>query len=248
MPDFNLSPVRYTRFIRVAFALPQKDEVNNPELYVSDPARLVSHFARLCREFVALPKQFSLPQLNKGLWSLLSGEIQFGKYLADDAIPLNARLDCVNAMLVPFRDFVALCEVEEMENCFYMWWHLLARAFWHTQRWNAKEDELMSAMFGDDDSGDADFEIDQERLDSIEISIDDLSDDGRAVLNAMLNVLLQIAVLDDERTVSYALHGLGHLRHPEASAWLQNFIDAHRDDFDEPSLQWLEQCRDGTVM
>lgn len=106
----------------------------------------------------------------------------------------------------------------------------------------------MEAMFGDDDSNSTDFEVDKERLDSIEISIDDLSADGRDILDAMLETLLQIAVLDDDRTMSYALHGLGHLRHPEGSAWLQRFIDDHRDDFDEESIKWLEQCRDGTVM
>ncbi len=253
MPILNLSPVRYGRWISIVFNHPPTtfdDEQNiaisgnwqvGVEFTVSDDARLVTHFSRMCRAFVLLSERFSLPQLDQGLWLLLSAETEFGKYLADEAIPLSARLDCVRSMLVPFRDFVARSEVEVMENCFFMWWDLLAGAFWNTHLWRLKKDELMDAIY--DDDGPAD-----ERLRTITVSINDLNTDGRAVLDAMLETLLAIAQLDDDRTVYYALHGLGHLRHPEGSAWLQGYINTHRDEFDEEGLKWLEQCRDGTVM
>jgi hypothetical protein len=251
MSLINLSPIRYERWIRVVFDHPATTVSEPPtteepegwqvgiEFTVSDPARLVSHFAQMCREFVALAEQFSLPQLNQGLWFLLLSDVMFGEFLADEGIPLVARLDCVRSILVPFRDFVALSEVEVLENCFYMWWDLLASAFWSAQLWDLKENELMESMLEGNGA---------ERMDNIEINFSDLNEDGRAVLDAMLETLLAIVQLDDERTVYYGLHGLGHLRHPEGSEWLQRYIDDNREDFDEAGIKWLEQCRDGTVM
>ena len=248
MPILDLSPVRYSRFVSVVFDHPPAivDEEGrevldsgrgDAEFVVSDAARLVSHFSQMCREFVTVSERFTLPQLDRGLWLLLGAEVGFGGILADEDVPLKSRLNGVRAMLIPFRDFVAQSEVEELENCFYMWWDLLTGRFWSAHLWRLKGTELMESF--DDESKSSPV---------IEISIADLNADGVAVLDAMLETLIAIAELDDERAQSYALHGLGHLRHPEGAAWLQRFIDENRDDFDEEGVRWLEQCRDGTVM
>jgi len=43
----------------------------------------------------------------------------------------------------------------------------------------------------------------------------------------------------------YALHGLGHLYHPQVHDAVQGFIDTNPAGV---SLKWLEQCRDCNVM
>ncbi|RYX85929.1 hypothetical protein EON83_04010 [bacterium] len=249
MATLNLSPVRYERWLKIVFdhPAPSTDEESNEdfnwqrgiEFFISDTQLLLSHFTRMCREFVVVSKRFTLPQLNQGIWFILFSEVEMGKLLADETIPLKERLDCVHSMLIPFRDFVAQCEVEELENCFWMWWDLLLTFFWSEHLWRLKGDDLMEAMYADDygTSGH-----------NIEISFDDLPSEAQALLDAMLETLIAIAELQDERAMSYGLHGLGHLRHPKGSAWLQRFIDENRTEFDDDGLKWLEQCRDGTVM
>jgi hypothetical protein len=49
-------------------------------------------------------------------------------------------------------------------------------------------------------------------------------------------------LLPDRNSQKSALHGLGHLHHPDVHGEVQQFIDTHGEGF---TLKWLEQCRDG---
>jgi hypothetical protein len=60
--------------------------------------------------------------------------------------------------------------------------------------------------------------------------------------------LKEILELSDPRCQSCALHGLGHLAHPEAAALVQSYIDRKKDTITADQMKWLEACRDGTVM
>jgi hypothetical protein len=75
-----------------------------------------------------------------------------------------------------------------------------------------------------------------------------LDDESWQTLDAMFETLVKILALDDIRTQSYALHGLGHLRHPKVKEVVQNYIDIHHDEWTDEGLKWLELCRDGEVM
>lgn len=75
-----------------------------------------------------------------------------------------------------------------------------------------------------------------------------LDADGRVLLDVAFETLCSILALDDVRCQEYALHGLGHLHHPEAPARIEEFIVAHRVDLSADQVAWLEACRNGSVL
>ncbi len=77
-----------------------------------------------------------------------------------------------------------------------------------------------------------------------DVTWDEISDEERAILNQMLTTLTEILALGEVRCEQYALHGLGHLPHPERAQTVQKFIDESAEE----GLEWVKQCRDGTVM
>ena len=81
-----------------------------------------------------------------------------------------------------------------------------------------------------------------------DVSYDELEENEKKVADAMLETLCEILALDDERCQQYALHGMGHLHHPQVRAVVQAFIDKNSGEWDEDALRWVESCRDGTVM
>jgi len=99
----------------------------------SNPTTLLSHFTNFCARIsdVAVVR-FSRGQIDEGLQLLLSGGYgSLGQYLSVHEITLGIRRECVQAMMVPFRDLVARLE-PPIENGFYMWWHQILRdAGWH---------------------------------------------------------------------------------------------------------------------
>jgi hypothetical protein len=75
-----------------------------------------------------------------------------------------------------------------------------------------------------------------------------LSVQSKALLDTAFETLCAILEVPDERCQEYALHGLGHLHHPQVASIVQRFIEVHRSELEPGELAWLEQCRDGTVM
>jgi hypothetical protein len=57
--------------------------------------------------------------------------------------------------------------------------------------------------------------------------------------------LVRILDVPNIETQRCALHGLGHLHHPEVHGIVQRYIDTNKSAFD---LAWLNQCREGTVL
>jgi hypothetical protein len=66
------------------------------------------------------------------------------------------------------------------------------------------------------------------------------------MFDAMYQTLLKILALDHPACQWSALHGLGHLRHPQGPEMVQNYLDAHRYELAEEDVRWLQACRDGT--
>ena len=277
-PSLNLSPVSYEAWLELVFG----QRVSRADSYpfrtnyrVTDDARVVAHMTRCCREFGAVSKRFTLRQLDRGIWFLMSCDFEMGAYLANPELDLQARLDCVRAMLHPYSNFVAGSRVHVMENCFEMWWDLLCGSFWSAHRHRLKGDELDAAYDAEmtmseeeeqlfekflataDRSKDfteqliaAGFNTEsRERPSSqINISYDELEPAEQTVADAMLDTLTQILYLEEQRCVQYALHGLNHLKHPRGAKVVQHFIDRHKREWTREGLAWVESCRDGDAM
>jgi hypothetical protein len=229
-PIFDLSRMDFDQFVTFFF----QHDIATEEHWAFDlacsfdlykppekPAVIVKHMTRLFRQFGKIGPNYSLQQLNVGIWPMLWEPFALRRYLWDRAVPLADRLACVRSMSVVFADFVAKSDAEVMENCFYMWWDAIAKGFW--------QDLQFESGSGDTDA---------RKLDP----------DSRSLLDAMFDMLKRIIEVDDLRTQGYALHGLGHLHHPGVHELVQAYIERHQDGATADELRWLEQCRDGTVM
>ena len=64
----------------------------------------------------------------------------------------------------------------------------------------------------------------------------------------MLETLVKILNLGDSRCEYYALHGLGHLRHPRCLGIIDEYVRKHQSELDPQQIDWLRKCRDGTLM
>lgn len=234
MSLFDLSQLTFEEFVSFFFDHDvQKEEhwYQDPALDtfndfddegVSSPVVIVEHMSRLFTGFSVEVSRFSLPQINAGIWAMFSyGGFRLQKHLWLPAAPLSSRLNCIRSMYFVYRDYIAKSTVEVMENCFDMWWDMVASGFWEQLHRDHRIND------GDVSSLDAEH---------------------RALLNAMFETLAQILALSDPRTQAFALHGLGHLQHPEVFGLVQRFLDQHRAEFTPEGIHWVEACRDGTVM
>jgi hypothetical protein len=190
----------------------------------ASPATIVAHMTSLFDEFAAVAKRYSLQQVNAGIWAMYSPSFALQKFLWDTTIAVEERSACIRAMYRMYADFVSKSTVETMENCFYMWWDIVATG------WGGFWSDL------------------QVRSGIEEGDVAKLNNESRTLLNAMFETLQQILELPDPRTQSAALHGLGHLHHPKVRELVQRYIHAHRKELSSEGLKWIEQCRDGTVM
>jgi hypothetical protein len=234
MPLFDLSLMTFEEFVSFFFDHDvQKEEYwyHNPALEnfndfddegVSSPSVVVEYMARLFTEFSAVASRFSLPQINAGIWGMFSyGGLRLQKHLWLPSAPLPQRLDCIRAMYLVYSEYVAKSAEEVMENCFDIWWDFVASSFWEQMRFTDKIEERDALS---------------------------LSAEHRALLDSMFETLSKILALPDARTRVFALHGLGHLHHPKVPDLLQHFLDENRADFTPEGIDWVERCRDGTIM
>jgi hypothetical protein len=188
----------------------------------SSPAVVVGHMTRLFTQFPSIAMQYSVEQINAGIWAMFSyGGFRVQKHLWLGATPLPERLGCIRSMYSVYSDFVAKSTVKVMENCFHMWWDMLASSFWEQMNFSN------SIADGDTRS---------------------LTAEQRAVLDALFETLSKILALPDDRTQACALHGLGHLHHPGVRKLVQQYLDENRSEMRAEGIKWVEQCRDGTVM
>jgi hypothetical protein len=188
----------------------------------SSPAIVVAHMTRLFSEFSSIAAKYSLAQLNQGIWGILGENLRIYELLWDSSVPMEQRVQCIRSMYSVYSDFVCRSTVDVMENCFYMWWDLVLTGFWFQRKLFEQHTEM-----GD---------------------VSKLDTESLLLLEVMFETLKGILDLPDGRTQEAALHGLGHLHHPGVRETVQKFIDSHKNELTEQRLQWLEQCRDGSVM
>lgn len=195
------------------------------EAIPSSPDVLLDYMTRLFSDFGRIAPRYPLKQVNRAIWTILGPGLDMPALLFDRALPLSKRLECIRSMYHVYSDFVGRSDVEVMENCFDMWWDVLAHEFWFQGRFFYPK--AMKIEMGD---------------------VSKLDAEARTTLDVMFETLKRILDLPDSRTRMYALHGLGHLYHPAVRETVQQFIENHKSEFTEAGIRWLEECRDGTVM
>jgi hypothetical protein len=191
------------------------------EAVPSSPEILVSHMTKLFTEFGEIAPKYSLAQIDQAIWAFLGSYFQVYGFLFDSSVPFPNRLQCIRSMYCVYSDFVARSEADPNPNLsgFFMWWDLVLHGFWTPPKL------FVPGTYRGDAS----------KLDS----------ESRVLLDVVFETLKRILELPDTETQRCALHGLGHLHHPEVHETVQHYIDANKSEFD---LAWLEQCRDGTVL
>jgi hypothetical protein len=183
----------------------------------SSPAVLVNHMTRLFSDFGQIAGKYSLAQVDQGVWAILGENLRSYEYLYDPAVPLLDRLNCIRSMYFVYPDFVVAAQPDSnVHSGFYMWWDFILHGFWGRYRGGTDWDNAS-------------------KLDA----------ESRVLLDVMFETLKRILDVPDKVTQYCALHGLGHLHHPEVHDTVQRYIDTHKSEF---PLKWLEQCRDCTVL
>lgn len=197
------------------------------EAVPSSPEVVLGHITGLFAEFGRIAPNYSLRQVNQAIWTILGPDLEIPELLFDATLPLSKQLECIRAMYHVYSDFVARSKVEVMENCFDMWWDLLAHDFWFQRRFYDRREHAIPIEMGE---------------------VSKLDSEARTTLDVMFDTLKRILDLPDARTQRFALHGLGHLHHPDVKRTVQRFIDEHKCNFTDEERKWIEECRDGTVM
>jgi len=75
-----------------------------------------------------------------------------------------------------------------------------------------------------------------------------LTDDQSQMIEAIFRTLSKILALDHRGCQLCALHGLGHLYHPSSEQLVQKYLDEHRGEFNDEDVNWIEGCRDSSVL
>jgi len=189
---------------------------------VTRPETMVLYLTKFFVEFRKLADRLSLEILDSGVTGMFSeGDFHLQSVLWNNSLDLHQRIQCIRSMYGVFADFVANCKVKVLVGCFYMWWDHICSSFWFEQTYERNLPAEDYNLLGEQD---------------------------RELVDAMFGTLVKILKLDDDRTKSCALHGLGHLHHPEVPSVVQEFINTGATGLSPAALSWLEECRDGTVM
>jgi hypothetical protein len=235
-PDIlDLSAMTFEQFVQFFFArdvVPDEEQFHYflgdslgrrfDETERSSPAVVVGYMTRLFSEFGRIAPEYSLGQIDQGIWGILGEAQRLYELLWAQSVPLPQRVECIRSMYSVHSDFVFRKNPGPVESGFYMWWDLILHGFWC--QWGP-----------------------QGRL-TRPGDLSSLNADSTALLDVMFETLKRMLELDDRRVQCCALHGLGHLLHPGVHDLVQKFIDEHRSEYNCEGLRWLEQCRDGTVM
>ena len=190
------------------------------EAVPSSPAILVEYMTTLFSGFGKITTKYSLSQIDQGIWGILGPSFNsLYQFVFSDLVPLSIRVECIRSMYFVYSDLVAreLWPDPALTGLF-MWWDMLLDGFWSLDR------PIIPGTYRGDAS-----KLDGESR----IMLDELFE--------TLNRILNLPHLESQRC---ALHGLGHLGHPEVHDTVQRYIDAKKSNL---PVAWLEECRDGTV-
>ena len=192
------------------------------EAVMSSPEVVVEYMTRLFSEFGRIAPDYSLAQLDQGVWGILGEKLHLYELLWKSSIPLPQRVQCIRAMYSVYSDFVFPLNGEVAKTGFGMWWDLILHGFWTKDAVPGQRSE-----WGD---------------------ISKLDTESRLLLDEMFETLKRILALPDWKSQECALHGLGHLHHPAVRQTVQTYIDSNSNLLTGTRLEWVAHCRDGTVL
>jgi hypothetical protein len=75
-----------------------------------------------------------------------------------------------------------------------------------------------------------------------------VNDEDQHLRSQAFTVLTEILAIPDPVCQRCALHGLGHLGHPERPRVVDEWLTENRPLLTPDTTAWVEQCRDGSVM
>jgi catechol 2,3-dioxygenase-like lactoylglutathione lyase family enzyme len=195
------------------------DGAKYDEIDRSEPAVLVGYMTRLFSDFAAIVAGYSPAQVDQGVWGIWGEAVRSYELVFDTSVPLSQRLACIRSMYVVYKDCVPTFPAAPGLSGFNMWWDLLLHGFWTAPR------EFVHGTYRGDFSK--------------------LDEESRIMLDEMFETLKLILTLPNHECQHAALHGLGHLHHPQVPQLVQQVIDSGSTEF---RLKWLEDCRDGNVL
>jgi len=195
------------------------DGAKYDEIDRSEPAVLVGYMTRLFSDFAAIVAGYSPAQVDQGVWGIWGEAVRSYELVFATSVPLSQRLACIRSMYVVYKDYVPTFPTAPGLSGFNMWWDLLLHGFWSAPR------EFVPGTYRGDFSK--------------------LDEESRIMLDEMFETLKLILSLPNHECQHAALHGLGHLYHPQVPQLVQQVIDSGSTEF---RLKWLEDCRDGTVL
>jgi hypothetical protein len=191
------------------------------EAELSCPEVVVRYMTKLFSEFGRIAPQYSLAQLDQGVWGILGANLRLYELLWDSSVPLSQRVECIRSMYSVYSDFVSASNEDVSKTGFFMWWDFILHGFWVWQAVGQRTE------WGD---------------------ISKLDSESRLLLDVMFETLKRILDLPDWSSQECALHGFGHLYHPDVRRTVQEFIESHRTELTEQRFQWAKECRDGTAL
>ncbi len=238
--NLDLSTLSYTQWIEFFFERPVVDAsrpvVDMTELETllrsefedfetSDPSCVVKYFAKMCSEFRSILESYSTDQIHQAFALLFYPPLYWPKYLFDLDVDLKTQIHCIESMYVVFAESVP--RVPDLPTLYEyeMWWDIILHDFW--------------AYYGEANPGG--------RPPLIE-DYTKLTQDQQQLLDAIYRTLIKILSIDHRGCQFCALHGFGHLYHPEGSAVVQHYIDTHSTQLSPEDLLWVQACRDGNVI
>ena len=242
--EFDLSAISYPQFLDFFFDRPIVSDDKTWSLFrggidsfiASNPATVVAHVQVMCQEFSELTRTYSQEELDQGLWAVFGAGISCEQYLFDPAVDQRLRIDCIESMYLPFRDFVARSTLDAHDSFYWMWWDMILHTFWGTA------DKFDYASLG----GSKEI-LETMHQRALEFDYAGLSEENKQILEAVYQTLLKILALDHPACQWSALHGLGHLNHPLGRETVQSYLDIHRNVLTDEDVQWVEGCRDGKI-
>lgn len=183
------------------------------------PEQMVVYLCRMCCDFGDLARRYDWRQLDQGAWGALMLPGWTADALFGRETDQSIRIACIDTMYRPFAEVLALAPNDAaIENSMFMWWDIVGEAFWSKQ---GIYDQGLRYVAGTE---------------------------ARQTQDAMLHTLKRILHLPERRCQRSALHGLGHLHHPDGAPIVEAWLKGHRSELDEEGIRWVEQCRDGMVM
>ena len=114
----------YEDWLRFAFGHPIAKEpwyYSEAMHFECDPSMVLKYYARLFRDPAPIAS-YDDAHLEQGFWFIVGS--QLAKWLWDDDISIELRLDCIASMPTIFRDLLA---DRPLKQACYMWWDMLRR-------------------------------------------------------------------------------------------------------------------------